>query len=305
VSAEAASHGSPPPVAVIVTNYNYARFVEAAIRSVAAQTYPLFRCVIVDDCSTDESVEIITRLLSEIGDPRFELFRRPRNGGQLAGMTDGLQRTIEPFVAFLDADDLWHPSFLSEHIRAHLNTARAVGFTSSDMALIDANGALVAGTIFFFDKPRSGADGRISAEQLPVNSLDPLAIAFRRKGEMIHRHSGEDVRHWSPTSALVFRRALLELIWPELHPAFRIGPDHYIPYLAHLVSGCLLISGARLLPPARQQPLFPQPRPRRHGRFRERRLESDHAAQDSLMIAHIQRRRADFERALGADRTMR
>ena len=175
---------------MIVTNYNYARFVEAAIRSVAAQTYPLFRCVIVDDCSTDNSVEIITGLLAELGDPRFELFRRFENGGQLASMTDGLERATEPFVAFLDADDLWHPSFLSEHIRAHLNTARPVGFTSSDMALIDANGALVAGTIFFFDKPRPGCGragpGRASPARGPRSAGDRLQ-AGRRQGPQAQR----------------------------------------------------------------------------------------------------------------------
>lgn len=166
-AAGAPGPGAPPAVAVVVTNYNYARFIEAAIRSVAAQTYPWFRCVIVDDRSTDDSVEVVEGILARLDDSRFELFRRAANGGQLAGMTDGLQRTREPFVAFLDADDVWHPDFLAGHVRAHLNTAHPAGFTSSDMALIDADGALLAGTLFFFEKQRSGPDGgRIPVEHL-------------------------------------------------------------------------------------------------------------------------------------------
>src|SRR5262245_44156392 len=70
-----------PRVAVIVTCYNYARFVEDALDSVAAQTYPNFECVIVDDASTDDSLCIIERWIAAANDSRFRLIKSVSNRG--------------------------------------------------------------------------------------------------------------------------------------------------------------------------------------------------------------------------------
>jgi glycosyltransferase involved in cell wall biosynthesis len=302
---EETSPGTPPPGSVIVANYNYSRFIEAAIRSVAAQTYPWFRCVIVDDHSTDNSAQTVESVLAQLGDSRFELFRRSVNGGQTAAMASGFERTSEPFVAFLDADDLWQPDFLAEHIRAHLNTARPVAFTCSDLALIDANGALLAGTMFYFEKDRSDtAGGRIRLEHLPVCDPDARAIRFGRRDEIVHKTACEGVRHWSAMSAMVFRRAVLELIWPDDHPALRVCSDHYMPLLAHYVSGSILL--ANVLAFYRIHEANQYARNLVLGgtvNFADRDWTQIHAAQDSLAVAHIQRRRAEFDTALEADRT--
>jgi len=78
-----------PRVAVVITCYNYRSYVERAIRSVLAQTYRNWDCVIVDDASTDGSAEHVRQLLQIMDDPRLRQLVRQDNGGQIAGFRDG------------------------------------------------------------------------------------------------------------------------------------------------------------------------------------------------------------------------
>jgi glycosyltransferase involved in cell wall biosynthesis len=295
----------PPRVSVVITNHNYSAFVGAAVRSVLTQTYPWFRCVVVDDCSSDNSPDVLKSLIAELNDARFELCLRSENGGQAAAMADGLKRTVDPFVAFLDADDVWRPDFLAAHMRAHLNTAWPAAFTCSDMALIDAEGSILAGTMPFFDKPRfARRSRRLPAEHLPANDGD-AQVEFLRRDEISYRHSSEEVRHWSAMSAMVFRRGILELIWPESHPALRICSDHYVRVLAHKVSGCLMLTDVLAFYRVHGQNNYANnPVVGGGAFFTGRDWNAVVAAQNSLMIVQVQRRRADFERMLGAARTM-
>jgi cellulose synthase/poly-beta-1,6-N-acetylglucosamine synthase-like glycosyltransferase len=78
-----------PRVSVCIGCFNQSQFIEKAIRSVAAQTYAAFDCVVVDDLSSDESRERIQSCVTDMGDDRFRFIPRPRNGGQMATMMTG------------------------------------------------------------------------------------------------------------------------------------------------------------------------------------------------------------------------
>src|SRR5271155_4617834 len=101
-----------PRVSVIVTCYNYARYVGHALDSVASQTFKNFDCVVVDDASTDDSGTVIKRWIDERKDARFRSIRNTANSGQTTSFAVGLAATNSEFVAFLDADDFWFPEFL-------------------------------------------------------------------------------------------------------------------------------------------------------------------------------------------------
>ncbi len=137
---------SLPPVSVVICNFNQGRFIKEAILSVASQNYANFECVVVDDKSTDNSVELISAALDQIKDRRFRMILRDQNGGQMAAMYTGFDATTAPFIGFLDADDIWLPSFLETHISCHLNPEINAAVSSSNLALIDSSGAVVAGT---------------------------------------------------------------------------------------------------------------------------------------------------------------
>src|SRR5262249_14554645 len=125
-----------PKVDVVIGNYKQSRFVRDAILSVAQQKYPYFECVIVDDASNDGSGEIIRDVLRDLADERFKFVERPENGGQMATMVTGLEKGKAPFVAFMDADDIWLPSFLETHVACHLNPHINAALSSANLAVI-------------------------------------------------------------------------------------------------------------------------------------------------------------------------
>ncbi len=104
----------PPPVTMLLAVYNGERFLRTAIESVLAQTYPNFRFLIVDDCSTDQSA----RLAESYRDPRIEVMRLPKNIGQTAALNLGLKQASTRWIARMDADDYSAPARLEEQMKA-------------------------------------------------------------------------------------------------------------------------------------------------------------------------------------------
>lgn len=231
-----------PRVAVVITCYNYRPYVEAAIRSVLAQTYQRWDCVIVDDASTDGSAEHIRLLLQTVDDPRFRLLVRSENGGQIAGFRDGFAATDAPFVAFLDSDDAWLPNFLLAHLSAHLNATRPAALSSSDLFLIDGDSVLLSGTYLLLRKPRFIPDARgmaiTTGEQLGEMAPE---IAYSADHPITYFAPEVYGWMWAPTSSLVFRRGALEPVLAFPFKA-RMGTDYLAATCAHLAAGSLILS---------------------------------------------------------------
>lgn len=106
-----------PRFSVVVPLYNKEKSIERTVSGVLAQTFPDFELVIVDDGSTDGSVDIVR----SITDPRIRLVQQP-NGGPSAARNTGVRHTKADWVVFLDADDELTPDAL-EHfdkmLKAH------------------------------------------------------------------------------------------------------------------------------------------------------------------------------------------
>jgi glycosyltransferase involved in cell wall biosynthesis len=99
-----------PRVSVVIPAYNSAWSIADTIRSVLAQRMVAFEVVIVNDGSTDDLLEVLRPFMS---DSRLRVVSQA-NSGLAAARNRGLAESRAPLVAFLDADDLWHPSFLAE-----------------------------------------------------------------------------------------------------------------------------------------------------------------------------------------------
>jgi glycosyltransferase involved in cell wall biosynthesis len=97
-------------VSVIIPNYNYARYVSQAIESVLNQTYSNIEVIVVNNGSTDDSLQV----LKEFGD-RICLVNQ-ENLGQSGARKSGLSRANGDFVAFLDADDTWEPQKIEKQL---------------------------------------------------------------------------------------------------------------------------------------------------------------------------------------------
>lgn len=94
-----------PLVSVVMPNYNGERFVEDAIKSVLSQTYDNIEIIVVDDCSRDNSPEIIEKIAKQ--DERVHLFRNKTNCGVSQTRNRGIQLASGRYIALLDNDDLW------------------------------------------------------------------------------------------------------------------------------------------------------------------------------------------------------
>lgn len=237
-----------PKTSVVVTCYNCRDYIGDAIRSVARQTLRDFECVIVDDASTDDSAEVVRQLLDELADPRFSFIRLDRNVGQTGATRRGLAATKATFVCFLDSDDLWNDDFLERHLAAHLNETYAVGFTACNARLIDGQGALIAGCVYWFGKDRARVDrdqAFTPIDPARVPKVDP-AKGATWQSQTPYRLYTKRVVHWVwvSTSSMMFRRSLIDLVFPDDDEAFRLHMDFYIVVMAQMVAGSLLIDEA-------------------------------------------------------------
>jgi glycosyltransferase involved in cell wall biosynthesis len=99
-----------PQVSVIIPCHNAAAVIGRALASVRAQTLPEWEAIVIDDGSTDASVRALAPFLA---DPRIRLIRLPANLGAGPARNAGLEAARGRWVAFLDADDAWHPDKLA------------------------------------------------------------------------------------------------------------------------------------------------------------------------------------------------
>lgn len=99
-------------VSIIMPTYNCGRFIRESISSVLAQTYTAWELLIVDDCSTDNTAE----LLAAYKDERIHYMRNEQNLGAALTRNRALREAKGRYIAFLDADDLWLPDKLERQI---------------------------------------------------------------------------------------------------------------------------------------------------------------------------------------------
>lgn len=111
-------------ISVIMPVYNRAQTIELAINSVLQQTNPDFELIIVDDCSTDNTVEVI----SSIKDPRIFYFQLKKNFGAASARNYGIKKSRGSIISFLDSDDYFEPDFLKISYETLQGTPPKVGF---------------------------------------------------------------------------------------------------------------------------------------------------------------------------------
>lgn len=101
-------------VSIITPAHNAARFVGDTIASVLAQTYAEWEMLIVDDCSTDDTVAVVRRLIG--CEPRIRLTALTQNVGAAAARNVALRQARGRYIAFLDSDDVWVPQKLERQL---------------------------------------------------------------------------------------------------------------------------------------------------------------------------------------------
>lgn len=120
-------------VSIIMPSYNTAPYIKKTIESVLAQSYRNWELLIVDDCSDDNTDEIINLF----HDPRIQYFKNDQNSGAAVSRNRALREAKGRFIAFLDSDDLWMPQKLEKQIMFMEKNGYAFSYT--DYEEIDVN----------------------------------------------------------------------------------------------------------------------------------------------------------------------
>lgn len=125
-----------PKVSVIIPTYNRSHVLGRAVRSVLNQTYQDFELIVVDDGSSDATVEVV----SGFADPRIRYLRHEENRGAAAARNSGIKAARGEYIAFLDSDDEWFPEKLQKQVEAFAKLPPRVGMVYTDLWKIGDDG---------------------------------------------------------------------------------------------------------------------------------------------------------------------
>lgn len=159
-----------PIVSVIMPTYDCASFISGSIESILTQTFKDFEIIVIDDGSNDNTREVLSHYYDKI------TYILQENRGPAAARNTGILKSSGEYIAFLDADDLWHPKKLEIQVK-YLNENPQVMLVCSDAERFDENGIL-AGTKL----GKIGITGRLTFEKLLYqNYIQTLTVMFKRE----------------------------------------------------------------------------------------------------------------------------
>ena len=184
-----------PRVSIIVTNFNYGRYLRVCIESALGQDFPGVEVIAVDDGSTDDSAEILAALKTEY--PALTIIFQA-NGGQAAAMNTGCRAARGAWLLFLDADDFLDPNAIRTTIEAAQDGDATLQFY---LRTVDDAG-------------------------LPIG-LHPFCHVIER-GNLFPQLCASGHFRFMPTSGNLLRRAHLDAILPIPEREWRICADTYV-----------------------------------------------------------------------------
>jgi glycosyltransferase involved in cell wall biosynthesis len=211
-----------PLVSILVSNYNYGRFIADSIQSALGQTYSNFELIICDDGSTDDSVRIVDEYARR--DPRLRLIRKA-NGGQASGFNAAFAASRGEIIALLDSDDIFLPHKV-ERVVADFQAHPDAGFSVHRIIRMSA------------DLRRQGV--------WPMS--DPLPSGWYGSGLL---RDGGVLPYTPPTSGLSLRRDVAERLFPlPLEEPLVSCPDQLLcrlaPFLTNVTREDEALSAYRL-----------------------------------------------------------
>jgi glycosyltransferase involved in cell wall biosynthesis len=165
-----------PLVSAIIPNYNYARYVGEAVESALGQTYPNIEVIVVDDGSTDNSLEVLEQYRD-----RIKIIDQ-KNSGVCVARNRGVAESAGEYIAFLDADDVWLPEKIEKQVEKFAS-GKDLGLVHVGVIDIDASGDELATHL-------NGMEGDVAAELM---MFEKAVILGGGSGVMIPRPVFDEV----------------------------------------------------------------------------------------------------------------
>lgn len=125
-------------VSIIMPSYNASRFIAESIKSVLIQTYTNWELIVVDDCSNDNTVQIVEDYIKH--DNRIKLIKLKSNKGAANARNVALKNANGKYIAFLDSDDLWKKQKLEKQVK--FMKENNISFSFTNYRMIDERGEL-------------------------------------------------------------------------------------------------------------------------------------------------------------------
>jgi glycosyltransferase involved in cell wall biosynthesis len=122
-------------VSIIMPSYNTAPYIRETIQSVLNQTYQNWELIIVDDCSTDNTDEVV----ASVKDERIRYYHNEKNSGAAVSRNRALREAKGRWIAFLDSDDLWMPEKLDKQISFMEKNGYSFSYTDYEEIDVDGN----------------------------------------------------------------------------------------------------------------------------------------------------------------------
>lgn len=230
---------STPKISFIVTCYNKALYLKECLLSIKEQSYVNKEIVVVDDCSSDESVFVIENFKAENPDIDVKIVRNKQNVGQLTSFLNGVKVADGEFVTLTDGDDVLFSEFAAAHIKTHLNTT--VALTSARQIEIDEDGTV--------HSMKSSDCPFLSLENFSENvkfTPDMFSTDFETKDFEVKVLDSKKYSfatwHWSPSSSAVIRKSVCDYLLHLKNPEkIKITADKFIFSFAHLIGSSAII----------------------------------------------------------------
>lgn len=176
-------------VSIIIPTFNSALYIDKTLQSAINQSYKNIEIVVVDDCSSDNTVEVVTNFA--LMDSRIKLIRQLENRGAGVSRSVGLANSIGQYVAFLDADDIWIESKIEQQI--DLMKEKNNGFSFTAIKMVDEHGKEVKNKI----KVKEKVDYKFLLKNTMIATSSVVIDRFI-KGDfsMSDRRGGQDYSTW-------------------------------------------------------------------------------------------------------------
>ena len=176
-------------VSSITPVYNSERFLAQTVRAIIQQTYKNIEIILVDDCSSDHSRNIIETFAKEHSNIRYIFL--PRNEGAAVARNYALNAVNGQYVAFCDSDDIWKPEKIEKEIR--WMQKRDADFVFTAIEMIDENGTVI--------KEKRNVREYVDYNYLLKNTMiatSSVLLDIGRIGtlQMPNIHSGQDYATW-------------------------------------------------------------------------------------------------------------
>ena len=195
---------SRPAISVCMAAYNGELFIKDQLRSILVQLEADDEIVVVDDCSTDSTRQCVL----SFGDPRIRLIEHSMNQGVSRTFEDALRAAYNGIIFLSDQDDLWVPTKVRTILK-NFQEDPSVSLVTSDVALIDADGATISDSYF---SSRGGFQAGLWANLLR-NRFGGCAMAFRANliADILPFPHGYDVLHdiWIGTRCSISGHGIL------------------------------------------------------------------------------------------------